>query len=180
LAERVQVRVDWDHTAIPLPLPGFKILRIGPEPGYPYGRKGLALAGAWRQLSTPTADGMLLLDGDVAIDLLDLAAMVGSVSRETQDVHTAAVRLWPAGMASGHSWVWAHWEDEPSQHSDLNPRRFSFCFTWLPRRLIDAAVKAGLEQWTYPDVDRQVSLLARRLAIQVHVVPGCTPKHLHF
>ena len=47
----ILVRLDWDHTAIPLrEARRYFTLRIAPEPEYPFGRKGLALAAAWRQL----------------------------------------------------------------------------------------------------------------------------------
>jgi hypothetical protein len=179
VAELCCVRVDWDRTALQYKLPLFHSLRIGPEPGFPFGRKGLALAGAWRQLSGRRTDGLLILDGDVAADLIDLAAMRAAIHVEPDAVHTAPVRLWPASTHEA-SWVWAHWDREMTQEENWAPRRFSFCFTYLPRRLIDASVKAGLETWTFPHVDRLVSAAAEREKIPVRVVKGCAPRHLHF
>jgi hypothetical protein len=179
VAEIVCVRADWDRTAIPLKLPAFHTIHLTPEAAHPFGRKGLALAGAWRQLAGRTTDGMLILDGDVAADLLDLAAMRAAIHVEPAAVHTAPVRLWPASTHQP-SWVWAHWDHEMTQEENPAPRRFSFCFTYLPRRLIDSAVRAGLEGWTFPHCDRLMSLQAERDKIPVRVVAGCTPKHLHF
>jgi hypothetical protein len=179
VADLVSVRLDWDRTAIPLRLPGFHVIHLAPEPSHPFGRKGLALAGAWRQLAQNSPDGMLILDGDVAIDLLDLAAMRAAIHVEPSAVHTAPVRLWPASM-HGDSWVWSHWTGQPSQDDQPAPVRFSFCFTYIPARLIDSAVKAGLESWSFPHVDRLLSLHAKKTGIPVRIVAGCTPKHLHF
>jgi hypothetical protein len=179
MAELCRVRVDWDRTALPYKLPGFHTLHLGPEPGYPFGRKGAGLLGAWNQLSTPTCDGMLLMDGDVAADLLDLAAMLAAIHVKPDITHVAPVRLWPATTRQD-GWVWGHWEDDMTQAPVDNPRRFSFCFTYLPRRLISACARAGMEGWTFPQVDRLVSLECRKQRIPVNVVDGCTPKHLHF
>jgi hypothetical protein len=175
----VCVRVDWDRTAIPLRIPNFHVIRLAPEAAYPFGRKGAALAGAWRQLSGGQTDGMLILDGDVAVDLLDVAAMRAAIHVEPSVVHTAPVRLWPASL-HGPSWVWAHWDYDPGQENIASPRRFSFCFTYLPRALIGACIKGGLEEWTFPHVDRLVSKQAEEGKVPVRVVPDCFPKHLHF
>ncbi|HMD24756.1 MAG TPA: hypothetical protein VKH61_11690, partial [Streptosporangiaceae bacterium] len=136
MANLVCVRLDWDRTAFPLNIPNFHTIHLGPEASHPFGRKGLALAGAWRQLAQNSPDGMLILDGDVAIDLLDLAAMRAGIHVEPDVVHTAPVRLWPRSMA-GESWVWAHWRDDPSQVNVPDPVRFSFCFTYVPAKLIE-------------------------------------------
>jgi hypothetical protein len=179
VATLVCVRIDWDRTAIPLKLANFHTVRIGPEPEWPFGRKGAALAGAWRQLAGRDVDGMLILDGDVAVDLLDVAAMRASIHVEPDAVHIAPVRLWPASFKS-ESWVWGHWNRDPGQDITGPWRRFSFCFTYLPRRLIDASLKAGLESWSFPHVDERVSNTAERENIPVRLVEGCSPKHLHF
>lgn len=179
MAELVCLHVNWDRTALPVRLPSFHELHIGPEPGYPAGRKGLQLAGAWRQLAGAATDGMLLLDGDVVIDLLDLAVMKTAISRAPAIVHTAPVRLWPRSTKWAQ-WAWAHWADEPSQVMDRHPWRFSFCFTYLPRTVIEHAIESGLEGWTFPWVDREVSHVTRGLGCRVSVVEDCTPKHLHF
>lgn len=179
MAELVCLQVNWDRRALPIRLPDFHQLHIGPEPGYPAGRKGLQLAGAWRQLAGATTSGMLLLDGDVAVDLLDLAAMKAAIHRDPAVVWTAPVRLWPKSTHFS-GWVWGHWAREPGQVSSQKPWRFSFCFTYLPRLVIEQAIEDGLEGWTFPWVDREVSCAARAAAVPVRVVPSCTPKHLHF
>jgi hypothetical protein len=179
VAELVCVRVDWDRTAIPLKLPHFHTIRLAPEAAHPFGRKGAALAGAWRQLSGRNTDGMVILDGDVAVDLLDVAAMRASVHVKPAAVHVAPVRLWPASTHA-QGWHWGHWDDAPTQDLVGNVRRFSFCFTYLPRDLIGRCIRNGLEQWTFPHVDRMVSLQAQAAKTEIVVVEGCTPKHLHF
>ena len=179
MAELVCVRVDWDRTAIPLKLPHFHTIRLSPEASHPFGRKGAALAGAWRQLSGRNTDGMVILDGDVAVDLLDVAAMRASVHVKPAAVHIAPVRLWPASTHA-QGWHWSHWDDAPTQDPVDNVRRFSFCFTYLPRDLIGRCIRNGLEQWTFPHVDRMVSLQAQQAKTEIVVVEGCTPKHLHF
>ena len=48
------VRLNWDRTALDQRLASrFYNLPVSPEPDYPFGRKGHALASAWRQLSEP-------------------------------------------------------------------------------------------------------------------------------
>jgi hypothetical protein len=179
VAELVSVRVDWDRTALPFTIASFYVIHIGPEPAYPFGRKGLALAGAWRQLSGRKTDGMLILDGDVAVDLLDLARMRSAIHMEPGAVHTAPVRLWPASTGQ-RSWVWGHWDKEMSQDECAAPRRFSFGLTYLPQRLIGSCIRAGLEEWSFPHVDRLVAAQAVKDHVPVRVVNGCSPKHCHF
>lgn len=179
MAELICLHVNWDRTALPIRLPDFHELHIGPEPGYPAGRKGLQLAGAWRQLAGATTDGLLLLDGDVAVDALDLAAMRHAIHAEPGIVHTAAVRLWPKSTKRA-GWIWGHWAREPGQKMTRAPWRFSFCFTYVPRAVIEQALEDGLESWTFPWVDREMSCAARAAAVRVSVVPNCTPKHIHF
>jgi hypothetical protein len=179
MAEVCMIRVDWDRTAIPLPqLPQFHTVRVAPEPGWPLGRKGLALAGAWRQMSRPQTDGLIILDGDVAVDPVDLAAMSAAVHHAPDVVHVAPVRLWTAPGTT--DWVWAHWRAEQGQEPEPDPDRFSFGFTYLPRRLIEACIKAGLEEWTFPHVDELVAATAASIGVPARVVAGCHPKHLHF
>lgn len=180
MAELVQARVDWDNSMLPLPMRGWQRIPVFPEPGWPAGRKGLQLAGAWRQFSTRRTDGMLLLDGDVVIDPLDLFHMKREIQEQPRLIHTAPAKIWPVGSPYDQ-WVWAHWAQHPSQEIDWDGVKwFSFCFTYLPRRLIESAVKAGLETWTYPVVDSKLSRHARALKIPVNVVAECWPKHAHF
>jgi hypothetical protein len=175
------VRVDWDRTALPLPASlRYHRLRVDPEPGYPFGRKGLQLAAAWRHLAEPHFDGMLVIDGDVMIDPADHAAMMAAIDARPALVHTAPVRIWPASTKRP-GWVWSHWAEAASQDIDRRGVRwFSFCYTYLPRALLEACQAAGLEQWQYPGVDMKVSRQAAAAGIPVNVVPGCWPKHLHW
>lgn len=173
------VRMDWDRTAIPLRLPGFFTVHYGPEPGYPFGRRGLAMAGAWAQLATAEAAGMLTLDGDVAADPADVAGMKGAIHAHPDLVHVAPAKLWP--VSTGHSsWVRAHGAGVFTQDDPDEPDVWTFCFTYLPRRLLEAAVKAGLATWTYPAVDRRMHTLAGELGITARTCRTAAPKHLHW
>lgn len=175
----VCVRVIWDHQAPPLRL-AFHALHIGPEPGHPFGRRGLALSAAWRQLSTPEAVGMVTLDGDVIVDPADVSAMFAAIVTEPDAVWTAPVRLWPISTHRP-DWVWGHGRGtEPSQDEHPEPDWFSFGFTYLPRALIASCQRAGLDAWTYPGVDRRVSARARALSIPVRVAKDCVPKHINY
>lgn len=181
-ARVVFVRVVWDRQAIPLHLPGVRMfdLHIGPEPGWPYGRKGAALAGAWRQLGTRQCTGMLIMDADVAIDPLDASVMLQAIGQAPDVVHTAPIRLWPESTQRP-SWVWGHWDaDGPSQQLCDAPTSFSFGLTYLPRRAIDRAIRDGLERWTFPGVDGRMSRAAAAAGCPVRVTGNCWPKHLHF
>jgi hypothetical protein len=183
------LRIDWNRTAVQWPglhyFP-FHHLCVDPEPGYPFGRKGLALATAWQQLAAKDTDGLLLLDGDVAIDPADLAAMYGAINSARQIVHTAPVKLWPRSTKWRTSWVWGHMTGMPPEQGqddlgDEHPGyRFSFCFTYLPRELVAAAIRAGLRQWQYPHCDEKVHQLAARMTMPVRLVRGATPKHLNY
>ena len=118
MASVICVRLDWDHTAIPLRLPGtWHTVRIAPEPGYPAGRKGLQLAGAWDQYAGPATDGMLIMDGDVVADLADVRDMLRAIDVAPRAVWTAWARLWRPvpGVDPWPGWVWAHWAEQPSQ-----------------------------------------------------------------
>lgn len=191
-AELLCLRIIWDRQVIPLPHNelGFHQLHVSPEPAYPFGRKGLALASAWQQIGTATTAGMLLLDGDVVIDPHDLAAMHAAINKDPEGVWTAPVRLWRSAMReAGGGWIWSHLTgfprdqahlDEWDEHKDF---RFSFCFTYLPRHLIVAAIKAspGLKTWAYPHCDMRMHQLAARRRVPVRIVrDGCTPKHLNY
>lgn len=167
----------WDRKALPLCPREFRDVHVQPEPDFPFGRKGRALAGAWKQLGKDAA-GMLILDGDVAVDPRDFAGMMQSVGCDLGVVHTAPARLWPA--TRGEDWRWAHWTDEPSQVLEEEASSFSFCFTYLPKRLLDACVHRGLAGWQFPHVDVNVSAVARDLGIPVRVATGCRVVHMHY
>jgi hypothetical protein len=179
MADIVTIRMDWDRTAIPLRLPQFRVVAFGPEPGFPFGRKGAALAGAWRQLATPAAAGMLILDGDVAIDPADVRAMFTAIDPAPDIVHVAPARLWPISTGQP-GWVWGHGRGRYTQDDHDDPDVWTFCFTYLPRQLIEACVKTGLETWAYPSVDRRVHQLAAELGVPARTVRGAAPKHLHY
>jgi hypothetical protein len=175
------VRLDWDRTALPgICPPGFYTLHIDPEPGHPFGRKGLALDAAWRRLSTRGCCGLVILDGDVAIDPADRQAMLQAVDRDPHSVHVAPVKLWPASTKQ-KSWVHGHGAGGQFSQKDTDtPDTFGFSFTYLPRKLITACQRAGLAKWAYPDVDRNTRLQAAKLPVPVSVVRAATPKHLNY
>lgn len=175
-------QLDWCGTALPR-LPTYVRVPVAPGPGAPAGMKGREILGAWRQLSQPDFAGMLLLDGDVAIDPVDHVAMLAAIDAEPGAVHTAPVRIWPASTRR-RAWVWGHWRDLQAKQGDPfdcpDPDFFTFCYTYLPRQLIDAAAAAGLDSWHYPHVDSKMAAAAARRRIPVRLVPGCWPKHLHY
>lgn len=178
----VWVRVVWDRQALPFKPPGVRFfdIHVGPETAHPVGRKGLALAGAWRQLETKQCTGMVVMDSDVAADPFDVAAMLETCGRHPDMVWTAPVKLWPASTQRT-SWVWGHWDAAgPSQRPCAEPIFFSFGMTYLPRKVIDQAITMGLESWTFPNVDGKMSRAARAAGVPVRVVDGCQPKHLHY
>lgn len=185
------VKVAWrGRTVASLEAP-FHVIEVNPEPEHPKGRKGLVLANAWRQMATDVDVGMLLLDGDVVIEPTDFLTMVNHVARDVGAVWTAPARLWPRATQLP-SWVWGH-RREPVPGAtreetlqqwqvDVNdPDWFTFCFTFLPRRLVEAAIENGLREWHYPYVDLNMHQLARREGVPVRVVRGdCHPKHVNF
>lgn len=185
--ELLSLRIIWDRNVIPLRHNdlGFHQLHISPEPGHPFGRKGLAIATAWQQISTRTAGGLLLLDGDVVIDPADLAAMHAALSSDPESVWTAPTRLWPISTKRA-TWVWGHKTGMPEGEQqgdpgDTDPRfRFSFCFTYLPRRLVDHCIKQGMRTWAYPHCDMRTHQHAARQGFKVRIVPDCWPTHLNY
>jgi len=175
----VLVRIDWDRQAIPLRIRGFYRLAVDPEPGYPLGRKGLQLARAWETLALADTAGMVILDGDVAIDPRDLAAMLAAIELEPGCVHVAPVKLWPASTKLDR-WVWGHGRDHFTRTDTDDPNMFGFSFTYLPARLIRSCLRHGLADWTYPNVDANTRARARALGISVRVVREASPKHLNY
>ncbi len=189
----ILARLCWQREIVGASPRGFRTYSVEPEPGYPVGRKGLLLARLWEATGTAESPGMIIQDGDVVTDPLDMGAMFMAVGPDRTSVHAAPVRLFPE--ATGFpSWVWGHRrplnERDPIPGNDEamriwqedidDPLMFSFCFTYLPRRLLEAAIDAGLETWVYPHVDDQMWQLARSLSIPVKVVRGCYPKHMHY
>ena len=183
MAQIICIRLDWNHTAMPLRIASkFFTLEVNPEPAHPFGRKGLALAGAWDQLAGPDIAGMLILDGDVAIDPLDHKHMIKAIDDEPHMlVHTAPVVLWPVSTHL-ENWVWGHGrnsrysQDDGEEDLDM----FTFCYTYLPRKLVESCIEHGLARWTYPHVDSNFCKAARSIKMPVHVVRDARPKHLNY
>jgi hypothetical protein len=176
----VMVRLDWDRTAPPRICPrGFYACHVDPEPGHPFGRKGLQLAAAWDTLAGPAVAGMVILDGDVAIDPQDLAAMLAAIELEPGAVHVAPVRLWPASTKQAR-WVWGHGRGGFSRDDPDDPDTYGFSFTYLPRRLVEACIRAGLHEWAYPHVDARARQVSQRMGLAVRVVRAASPKHLNY
>lgn len=177
------VRFNWEHTAnLPLPrLNGvtFKDLHLHGTEAHPTGRKGLALASYWHQMNNKAINyrGMLTVDGDVAIDPLDLRTMLGNISIIPETVWTAPLRLWYEG-----SWYWSHRGEsgELTNAPILELKAFSFGFTWLPAFLIELSINEGLANWCYPYVDESMSFVAVDHGIDIRLAEGCEPKHMHF
>jgi hypothetical protein len=193
MAEVACIRVIWDRQDYwPMPViryttPGpvnhavkFAPIHFGPETGYPLGRKGAALAGAWKQLGAGGADGMLVLDADVAVDPAMVITMMGAIAGDPESVWTAPVRIWPVSTMR-ERWVWGHWEKEASQEIDQAANWFSFNFTYLPKALIEFVLRGNrLQTWTYPRVDASMARAARDTGIRGRVVEDCFPVHLHW
>lgn len=171
--------------------PNFTVHSVEQEPEWPIGRKGLMMAQMWKQLRKPDTDGLLIMDGDVVIDPDDFTAMLWSVAHDREAVWVAPVKLWP--KATGlPGWVWGHRRQIPRDLPDDqamaewqtdrdDPVMFSFNFTWIPVRLMEGAVKAGLREWIYPHVDEGMWKTAKELGIPVRVVRnGCHPRHVNY
>jgi hypothetical protein len=177
----ILVRVNWDRTAIPLKIASrFYTLHVAPEPGHPFGRRGLGMAGAWRQLAGPQTDGMVFLDGDVAIDPGDLAAMLNAIDREPEHVQVAPVKLWPSSTKL-QRWVHGHGnggffhDQDPDQ-----PDYFGLSFTYLPRRLMEDCIRHNMDSWHYPGVDTHIRRRFAALGMSARVVRQASPKHLNY
>jgi hypothetical protein len=190
MAEVLWTRIVWNHQQGDLPLVTYQDLlmvrfmtvHVDPEPGFPAGRKGLQLAGAWSQYTKGDAKptGMVTLDGDVAVDPGHVMQMAHAIEAEPEAVHVAPVKIWPAGTVR-KSWIWAHYDETgPSQNWDVTPRIFGFNFTYLPRKLIERCLKDGMKNWTYPNCDSCFSQRAREMGLAMKVVPYCFPVHLHW
>lgn len=169
----------------------FHDVLIRQEPEHPKGRKGLTISRAWEQMHGPDDSGLLILDGDVAIDPVCLNTMVQHIASDREAVWTAPVKLWPK---STHlpSWVWGHRKPPPPdmKQEDIirywqmdvdDPRWWTFNFVYIPRSLVKAAQEHGLETWHYPNVDKNFHELATELNYRVRVVRGdCHPVHINF
>jgi hypothetical protein len=175
------VNIIWNNRPPVTPFLGFRELHVNPEPEFPFGRKGLVFVSAWAELGPPNdAVGMLILDGDVAIDPHDNRSMHKAIWHNPNAVHVSAVKLWPVSTLD-KQWVWGHGRrGEFTQENVSNPDMFSFSFTFLPAILMEALEPAGAADWTYPQVDLFTWELAQKLEIEVEVVKDCTPKHMHW
>lgn len=124
---------------------------------------------------------MLLLDGDVAIDPLDFDRMLRAIESNPLAVNTAPVILWPVSTHT-EGWVWGHGRNgrytavDYSENLDV----FTFCFTYLPRALIEYCIEDGMDTWKFPDVDRLVCEAARDTGVKVNLVRSVSPKHLNY
>lgn len=181
----VFVRVIWDahHLKYPLhlPLANFKELHVTPEPAHPFGRKGLQLASAWKQIAKPEHRGLLILDGDVLIDPHDYMMMLVAIQLDPDAVQIAPAKLWPVSKHDSPGWVWGHCrEGKFTQDWVDDPDFFAFNFTYLPRRVVELAIGKGLKTWQFPEVDRSVSRVAREAKVPMRVVNDCWPKHMHY
>lgn len=182
MAEVICVRMNWDNSALSIRIPGaFYTLRVNPSSEYPFGEKGKVLAGAWKQLDPDhKMDGLLILDGDVAIEPIDLTNMLAAIHHHDKMVVVAPARIWPISTKRSQ-WAWAHWSAKASQVMEReNIRWFSFNFTYLPRQVIEQALSDGLINWTYPSVDKRMSDSAFKAGVKVHVAENVYPKHLNF
>lgn len=181
------VRVLWDAHSISFPLrmpfANIKEVHVAPEPTHPFGRKGLVLASAWKQATTDRPDimGMLILDGDVMIDPHDWFMMRQAIQMEPDAVQIAPVRLWPVSLGDLPGWAWGHCRDGNfTQEMTEDPDFFAFNFTYIPRRVIELAIAQGLKGWQFPNVDTNVSRVARNAKVPMRVVKDCSPKHMHY
>ena len=182
MAEIIMVRVNWDNTALAIPTPGkFHDLHVNPTTDYPFGEKGKVLANTWKQLNVDNnMDGMLILDGDVAIEPIDFTNMLRAIHDHDKMVVIAPAKIWPKSTKR-KEWSWAHWSKDPSQTLETdNIRWFSFNFTYLPKKVIEQAIQDGMVTWAYPRCDMRVSTAAFTAGVSVFVAQNVFPKHLNF
>jgi hypothetical protein len=177
-----KLRWDLDPFSL-LTLPGYHEIVVRQTERHPFGCKGNVLAGLWLSLHDQgLPDGIVINDNDVIIDPHDHMTMMAAIRSDPMSAWAAPVKLWPKGTGD-RSWAWSHGETQGvrSQIDTDSPAWFGFGFTFLPSRLLDASVAAGLAQWKYPWVDTRVGEMAQSMEIGVKVVRnGCSPKHLNF
>jgi hypothetical protein len=181
------VRVIWDAHSISfplkMPLANIKEVHVAPEPSHPFGRKGLVLASAWKQATDgrPDITGMLIVDGDVLIDPHDWIMMRQAIQLEPGAVNIAPAKLWPVSLDALPGWAWGHCKNGNfTQEPTDDPDFFAFNFTYLPRKLMELCIQKGLKGWAFPNVDTNVSRVARQANIPMRVVKDCHPKHMHY
>jgi hypothetical protein len=190
LTDLVCLRMIWRGGVVGPTMQPFREARVESEAAWPVGRKGLVIHSMWKQLSKPTSDGMLIMDGDVVIDPVDLTSMLTHVATDINAVWVAPIRLWPR---STHlpGWVWGHRKPTPEgattdevmtawQEDIDDPTWFTFCFTFLPRALVEQCCKDGMRNWIYPHVDQHVHETSTKMGLRVKVVrAGCHPRHVN-
>lgn len=190
----ISVRFCWSgKKVIPMPVANrFYEVNIVPEPDFPFGRRGLWIARTWKQLnSSPMtygqesyiADGMLCVDGDVALDPWDYDVMIDAIADDPESVHVAPIKLWPVSTRAD-SWVWAHGTDRfrsTQPDEDEKIKLFTFGTTYLPKALIEKCINEGLAGWIYPDVDTMVCMTAMKMpGLRINIVYACQPKHMNY
>jgi len=178
------LRLRWElQPAAWWPAPaGYHDILVRQQERYPFGRKGNVLAGVWNSLERTGVDGIVINDLDTIIDPHDHRVMMIAIKTDPYAVWCAPVKLWP-NSTGDKSWAWSHGESQGirSQIDSDHPTWFGFGFTYLPSKLLDASVAAGLANWKYPWVDTKVAEMARSMGVEVKVVRnGCYPKHINF
>ena len=179
------VRLCWNDSDIPCRLASrFHRIDVKPSDEFPAGRKGMCLARSWLQLAADDCQGMLVMDGDMACDPYDLAAMVQAIDARPDEVNIAPARLWPVSTKMKTGWVWNFGCNRTySQVDDDDPdlvNRWTFCLSWMPRALLESAIEAGLEDWRYPGVDVRMCRLAEDLGLRVNVCWESRPCHMNY
>lgn len=150
---------------------------------YPLGRKGYTLTECWRKMKEIHTVGMLILDADVAIDPASFAIMDNACRSDSKSIHLAPARIWPKSTGYPHE-VWAHrkfgtqLKEWRQFRTDVDTG--SFCFTYIPGSLWDAAIGAGLAKWEFPHVDKELFALARVREIPINVVETCQVIHMNY
>ena len=144
------------------------------------------MSSVWKTFADHKTTGITFYDGDVTIDEMDYRVMLSSIMEDPEAIWTAPVRIWPH-RTNFPDWIWSHRRDlrpgdDPLtewQKDTDDPDLWSFGFTYIPARLMNTAIDNGLEEWVYPKVDVEMSLLAKKEDIPCKVVRGdCHPKHL--
>lgn len=177
MAEVYAVRFSW-QTPSALPSPGrfFEVVMTA-DAEHPHGQRGMWMSRCWDFAQTQGAEGMLCLDGDTAVEPADVAAMGQDIENDPDAVHTTPVRLYPPGK----TWEWAHGRDYYSQRRVTQGiNLFGFAFTYLPGSLLNACVDAGMEEWVFPLVNKNLCAVAQKQRCRVHLVDCVFPTHLHW
>lgn len=170
------VRYSWQKPSS-LPDPGrFFEAVMTADAEHPHGRRGMWMSRCWKYGREHGADGMLCLDGDTAVDPVDVAVMCHAIDEDDKAVHTTPVRLFPPYG----DWTWAHGRDSYTQECVTEGiNLFGFAFTYLPGPLLNTCVAVGLESQVFPEVNKFVSRIARQSGCRVNLVP-MSPTHLNW